>query len=502
MKLLQKKPTKTISGVAPLAVMLPPRKCKHGACLYCPKLNAPQSYTPESPAVLRAKSVNYSPEKQVLLRLKMFKDMNHPTDKIELIIMGGTFLQYPEKFQNQFIKSCYDSLNSKKSKTLEQAKKLNEKAKHRCVALCIETRPDVCDEKQIKKMLSWGATRVELGVQAIDDKIYKKINRGHTVQDVIDATKNLKQAGFKIGYHIMPGLYSSNEKKDTQMFKKIFSSQDFKPDQIKIYPCQVLKGAGLENLYYGGEYIPYTKEQTEKIIIKFLKLTPEYCRVMRIMREIPPAFLTAGIKNIDLRKDIEQEIRKQKIKIKEIRFREIGFALRDKKPNQEIDAKIKIKKSVYSASDGKEIFLQAINKNNILFGLCRLRINNNLTLKENIIKIGQKRMGNQITNRAKRGKSILISSLKANQSAAPKARPTAIIRELHVYGPALKLKQKGKISQHKGLGKKLLKTAEQIAKKHKTQKIKIISGVGVRQYYKKLGYKLDKDGIYMEKDFR
>ncbi|MAH46610.1 tRNA uridine(34) 5-carboxymethylaminomethyl modification radical SAM/GNAT enzyme Elp3 [Candidatus Pacearchaeota archaeon] len=496
MKLLQKKPTKTISGVAPLAVMLPPRKCKHGACLYCPKLNAPQSYTPESPAVLRAKSVNYSPEKQVLLRLKMFKDMNHPTDKIELIIMGGTFLQYPEKFQNQFIKSCYDSLNSKKSKTLEQAKKLNEKAKHRCVALCIETRPDVCDEKQIKKMLSWGATRVELGVQAIDDKIYKKINRGHTVQDVIDATKNLKQAGFKIGYHIMPGLYSSNEKKDTQMFKKIFSSQDFKPDQIKIYPCQVLKGAGLENLYYGGEYIPYTKEQTEKIIIKFLKLTPEYCRVMRIMREIPPAFLTAGIKNIDLRKDIEQEIRKQKIKIKEIRFREIGFALRDKKPNQEIDTKIKIKKSVYNASDGKEIFLQAVNKNNILFGLCRLRLNK--SNKNNIYKLGVKG-GGAVTNRAKRGNKLLISDKVAKN--AESIDREAIIRELHIYGPALKLKQKGKISQHKGLGKKLLKTAEQIAKKHKTQKLKIISGVGVREYYKKLNYTLDKEGIYMEKSF-
>ena len=460
-----KKPTKTISGVAPLAVMLPPRKCNHGACLYCPSLNAPQSYTPESPAVLRAKSVNYSPEKQVKVRLKMFKDMEHPTDKIELIIMGGTFLQYPEKFQNKFIKSCYDALNNRKSKNLEHAKKLNQKAKHRCVALCIETRPDVCDETQIKKMLGWGATRVELGVQAIDDKIYKKINRGHTVNDVIQTTKKLKQAGFKIGYHLMPGIYGSSPKKDIQMFKKIFSSQDFKPDQIKIYPCQVLKGAGLENLYYGGEYIPYSKEQAKKIIINFLKLTPEYCRIMRIMREIPPAFLIAGIKNIDLRKDIEEEIRKNNIKIKEIRFREIGFALRDKKTNSktnseinsEINSNIKIKKTIYKASDGKEIFLQAVNKNNILFGVLRLRFEKD------------------------------------------KNKP-AIIRELHIYGPALKLgKREKQKTQHKGLGKKLLKQAEQISKKSNHKSIKIISGVGVREYYKKFGYKLDKEGIYMEK---
>jgi len=450
-----RKPTKTISGVTPLAVMLPPRKCKHGACLYCPSLNAPQSYTPQSPAVLRAASVKYNPQKQVKARLKAFKAMKHPTDKIELIIMGGTFLQYPEKFQYEFIKNCYDALNNKKSKTLEQAKKLNQKAKHRCVALCIETRPDFCNEKQIKKILEFGATRVELGVQAIDDKIYKKVNRGHFVQDVIDATKRLKQAGFKVGYHLMPGIPGTNPKKDLKMFKQIFSSQKYKPDQIKIYPCQVLKGSELENLYYKGKYKPYTKKQIKKLLIKFLQLTPEYCRIMRIMREIPPVFLIAGTLNIDLRKDIEQEIRNKKLKIKEIRFREIGFALRD---NREINPKIKIKQTNYKASDGEEIFLQAINKDNLLFGLLRLRFEKD------------------------------------------KASP-AIIRELHVYGPSLKIKEHDdKKYQHKGLGKALLKKAEHFAKKANKTSLKIISGVGVREYYKKLGYELDGEG-YMVKEF-
>src|SRR3989338_908292 len=197
-----RKPTKTISGVTPVAVMLPPRKCAHGTCLYCPTLDAPQSYTPKSPAVMRAMALDYDAYKQTKARLEAFKIMNHPTDKIELIIMGGTFLSYPVKFQYKFIKDCYDALNSKKSKDLKEAKKLNEKAGHRCVALCIETRPDVCSEKDIRRILEFGCTRVELGVQAIDDGIYKKINRGHTVADVIQATKLLKDCNFKVFYHM------------------------------------------------------------------------------------------------------------------------------------------------------------------------------------------------------------------------------------------------------------------------------------------------------------
>jgi elongator complex protein 3 len=449
-----RKPTKTISGVAPLAVMLPPRQCPHGACLYCPTLLAPQSYTPESPAVLRAKACEYDAKKQIDARLEAFKAMGHPTDKIELIVMGGTFLSYPEEFQFSFIKECYDALNGKKSKSLTEAKKINETSKHRCTALCIETRPDFCSQKHIKNMLDWGTTRVELGVQAIDDKIYKKVNRGHTVQDVIDATKRLKKTGFKIGYHLMPGIPGSNPKKDLVMFKKIFSSKNFKPDQIKIYPCQVLKGAGIEQLYYGGEYVPYTREQTAELVIRMLKITPRYCRIMRIMREIPPSYLIAGIVNIDMRKDIEDEIRKKGTKIEEIRFREIGFALRD---NREIDPRIKIKITKYKASEGTEYFLEAVNKEDVLFGLLRLRLEKDKSLP-------------------------------------------AMVRELHVYGPTLNIGQKAEGEwQHKGLGKELMAQAEKISKKKGRKEIRVISGVGVREYYQKLGYSLDKDGIYMEK---
>ncbi|MDP1729285.1 MAG: tRNA uridine(34) 5-carboxymethylaminomethyl modification radical SAM/GNAT enzyme Elp3, partial [archaeon] len=312
-----RKPTKTLAGVTPIAVMPFPQKCKHGTCLYCPSLNVPQSYTPKSPPVLRAERLAYNPKKQVESRIKAFKAMNHPTDKIELIVMGGNFLDYSEKYKTNFIKLCYEALNGKKNKNLEQTKKLNEKAVHRCVALCLETRPDTItnNPKIIEELLSFGCTRVELGVQCLDDKIYKKINRGHGIKEVIGATKLLRDNGFKIGYHMMLGLPGSNEKKDLKMFKQLFSDERFKPDQLKIYPCQVISGAKLEKLYKNKKYKPYSEDKIKNLIIKIMQIIPNYCRVMRIMREIPPEFLVAGTKRIDLRKDIEEEIIKRKLKI-------------------------------------------------------------------------------------------------------------------------------------------------------------------------------------------
>ena len=442
-----RKPTKTISGITPVAVMLPPRGCKHGNCIYCPSMNVPQSYTPKSPVVLRAKSLDYDAYKQVVSRIKAFEVMNHPTEKIELIIMGGTFLEYPEKFQYEFIKGLYDGLNGKISKNLAAAKKLNEGAKHRCVALCIETRPDVCCEF-IGRMREFGCTRVELGVQLIDDKVYRLVKRGHTVKHVAEATKCLRDAGFKIGYHLMPGLPGSNLKKDLELFKKIFSDERFKPDQIKIYPCQVLPNSELEKLYWNGKYKPYTPEEIQKLLVSMLKVVPRYCRIMRIMREIPLEYLIAGSKHIGIRKDVEDELRKDNVRLKEIRYREIGFNKED------LNLDLKLKKTEYKAAGGKEYFLEIINKDDVLFGLLRLRITDK----------------------------------------------HAIIRELHVYGQSLKLGEIGKIGQHRGIGKWLMGEAEKLAKKEKCSEIKVISGVGVREYYKKIGYELDdKKGEYMRK---
>jgi elongator complex protein 3 len=456
-----RKPTKTLAGVTPIAVMVKPRPCSHGVCRYCPVFDVPQSYTPSSPPVLRAQRHEYDPYGQIESRLNAFNIMNHPTDKIEIIILGGTFLDYPVDYQYKFIKGIYEALNGKKSKSLEEAKKINELSKHRCVALCIETRPDFASTEDIKRALDFGCTRMEIGVQILDDEIYKHINRAHTVQDVINATSNLRDAGFKIGYHIMPGLPKSNPKKDLELFKLLWKDSNFKPDQLKIYPTQVMKNTGLERDFNRGKYKPYTVTETQSLLVQMFKVIPEYCRTMRVMRQFTPEHLIAGTTRISLRKDLDEDLRERKVDIKEIRFREVGHAMQH---NKNIDPKIEIKTQEYRANNGKEFFIQAVNKDNILFGLVRLRIPNNLEKPH-------------------------IEELK----------DCAIIRELHVYGQAINLGQKNKdLGQHKGLGKKLMKTAEEIVKKNKIKKLAVISGIGVRDYYRNLDYKLDH--WYMIKD--
>jgi len=485
---LIKKPVRTISGVTPLTVVIKPRKCNHGTCIYCPGgEKVPQSYTDKSPAIMRALALNYDPSLQVKNRLETLEKMGHPTDKIEIIILGGTFMQYPKEYKYEFIKKCFDALNEKNSRNLEEAKKINETAKHRCVALCIENRPDNCSDEEIKEMLNFGCTRVEIGVQMPDDNLYKKTNRGHSVKDVVEATKKLKDAGFKVGYHIMPGLPYSNEKKDLTLFKKIFSSEDFRPDQLKIYPCQVVSDSPLEKTYEAMKFVPYSEEQAREIITKMMFMIPEYCRVMRVMREFPKEKMISGIEKLDLRKDLEKEMRDKGMKVNEIRMREVGF-------NPNVSSNLKLKVIEYKASEGKEFFLEFVNDENILFGLLRLRIfeeeinDKNLTAKEVFEK-----SNSMINNK------IAENSGEAEFGAKNNRAKRAIIRELHVYGQAINLGQHEKdVTQHKGMGKMLMDKAEEITKENKIKKISVISGVGVREYYRKLGYNLE--GDYMVKD--
>ena len=455
-----RKPSKTLAGVTPIAVVVEPRRCDHGVCIYCPGgEKVPQSYTDKSPAVMRALMLDFDPFQQVKVRLKAFELMNHPTDKIELIILGGTFLQYPEKYQYLFIKKCYDALNDSESDNLEEAKKINETAKHRCIALCIENRPDNCSEEEIRRMLEFGCTRVELGVQMPDNELYKKTNRGHTIKEVIESSRKLRDSGFKLGYHIMPGLPYSNMEKDLKLFKEIFDNPYYRPDQLKIYPCQVIDDSPLARVYEKINFKPYNEVQTQYILEEMTKMIPEYCRTMRIMREIPPEKLVAGITRIDIRREVEKNLRKNKDKIREIRMRELGF---NKQYYKEIDDKINLKISEYEAGNGREFFMQFVNKDNILFGLLRLRFPD----------------------------SPFIEELKNS----------AIVRELHVYGKSLNIGEKGEDGQHTGIGKKLMKEAEKISRKKGFKKLAVISGVGVREYYRKLGYKLDGEGIYMMKE--
>lgn len=449
------KPTRTLSGVTIITVVAKPSACP-GKCIYCPKgESAPQSYTGLEPAVQRAIRNDYDPFLQVKDRLKQFKLMGHPRDKIEIIILGGTFLASSQKYQDNFIKKIFDSLNGKESKNLKEAQKINETAKHRCVGLTIETRADYCFEEHINQMLRLGTTRVEIGLQSVYEDVLRKINRGHSVEDAIKATRLAKDSCLKVTYHIMPGLPGVSLRKDLEQFKILFENQDFKPDSLKIYPTLVIKGTELYDMWRRREYEPLTNKKTIKLLLQAEKYIPKYCRLIRLQRDISAKKIDAGPWKSNLRELIEQKAEKEGIRIQEIRYREVGHKLlRGIKPDPK---HIKLCRFDYDASQGKEIFLSFEDvKNDILIGFIRLRI-------------PFKPFRPEITYK------------------------TALIRELHVYGPAVPIgKRAVKEWQHKGFGKRLLEKAEKIAKEEfDKNKMIILSGIGVRDYYRKFDYKLD-----------
>ncbi len=461
---IMRKSARTISGVTPVAVMTEPRPCP-GECVYCPTYpTAPQSYTPESPAVIRARQCGYDAGKQVKLRLKILAQMGHPTDKVELIVMGGTFLAGPEDYQYQFIKDCYDALNGEDSSArggLEEAKRLNETANHRCVGLCIETRPDWCQTKEITRMLEFGTTRVELGVQTLDDEIYQLVRRGHAVADVVRATQLLKEHGFKVHYHWMPGLPGSNPEKDLALSHQLFSDPRFRPDGLKIYPTMVVSGTELEKWLDAGRYQPYDHDTMVNLVVAIKAIVPRYVRISRVLRDIPGKFIVGGLKD-SLRNVVRQRLKEQGIECQCIRCREYGHRALN---NWEI-GEPKLVRMDYEASEGREIFLSFEDDRETLFGLLRLRLQS-----KPIARLGREAPGN-----------------------------LALVRELHVYGAEVPLNQHNpRAAQHKGLGKALLTEAERIAHEEFNAPLMVVlSGVGAREYYRaEFGYTAQAD--YMVK---
>jgi elongator complex protein 3 len=314
-KLLIGKNSRSLSGVSVITISSKPYPCP-GNCLYCPtQKSVPKSYLNNEPAILRAIRHNYDPSSQVKERLKVLNLNGHPTDKLEIIVIGGTFSFFNKQYQTQFIKKVFDACNIKPSKTLELSQKLNEKSKNRIIGLTIETRPDFINNQEIKHLRKLGVTRVELGVQSIFDDILKLNNRGHLIQRTIDATKLLKDSGFKICYHMMPNLYGSNPKKDLQMFKELFSNQAFQPDMLKIYPCMIIKEADLYKVYQKGLYKPYNYKTLSKLLKDILLILPPYVRVQRLIRDIPSQSIVEGVKISNLREIIEKELTKEKKKV-------------------------------------------------------------------------------------------------------------------------------------------------------------------------------------------
>jgi elongator complex protein 3 len=399
--------------------------------------------------------------KQIRVRLDSMADMGHPTDKIELIIMGGTFLSTPIDYQYQFIKDCYDALNGAISGSLAEAKQVNEKAACRCVGLCVETRPDFCGEDEVKRMLEFGTTRVEMGVQTLDDEIYRLVHRGHTVEDVVKATALLKKYGFKVHYHWMPGLPGSTPEHDLALSRLLFTDPRFRPDGLKIYPTMVVAGTELEKWFLDGRYQPYDNSTLLDLVAGIKAIVPKYVRISRVLRDIPVKFITAGYKD-SLRGPVKKRMQEKGLECHCIRCREYGHRAASGRKMGEPT----LQRMDYPASGGAEIFLSFEDERETLFGLLRLRI---------------------------QSESIPVSGLE-------NTTPAAVIRELHVYGPEVPLKNQSPDSaQHKGLGKALLKEAEHIAREEfNLQQMLILSGVGAREYYRtEFGYR--SAGDYMVK---
>ena len=390
--------------------------------------------------------------------------IGHKVDKIELIIMGGTFPATPIEYQTWFIQRCLDAITGKTSASLEEAKANAETSPVRNVGITVETRPDWSKQPHIDSMLDMGVTRIELGVQNPDDEIYRLVGRTHTVRDVEEATRIAKDAGLKIVYHLMPGMPGSNPQKDIAAFKRIFTDAAFKPDMIKIYPCLCIAGTKAHGWYQKGTYTPYTTEQAAALIAEIKKFIPPWVRVMRVQRDIPAGLILAGVKKSNLRQLAIETLREQGGKCQCIRCREVGHRMEVDHVKPDLE-KVKIESFCYDASEGKEIFISAEDKeNNILLGYLRLR----------------------------------VPSAKAHRPEIT-AMPSAIVRELHVYGPLVPVgKHSAGAWQHKGFGADLLKEAERIAREDfGVKKLLVISALGTRRYYMRFGY--ERDGVYVSK---
>ncbi len=476
-----KKMTRILSGVATVAVMAKPYECPHGRCIYCPggvEYGTPQSYIGDEPALMRARRVNYDPYLQVQVRLKQYRDyIGWYPSKVEVIVMGGTFLAYPQDYQEFFITEIYRAMNdfpdtqSPTKTTLEAEQERNEKASVRCVGLTIETRPDWGLEKHADLMLRFGATKVELGVQSIYDDVLTLIKRGHSVSDVIKSTRILKDSGFKVAYHVMPGLPGSDPNRDIEVIKTIFSDSSFRPDYLKIYPTLVIAGTELHKMWVRGEYRALSDEEAVKLISEMYRYIPEYVRIQRVQRDVPAQIIIDGPRKGNLRELIEERCVREGIKIREIRWREAGRALMKRGIIPRLET-LELRRMRYEASDGIEEFLSIEDpEGDVVAGILRLRIPSQHAHRPEVAGGGK-----------------------------------ALIRELHVYGVPLAPGDEPHTNlelQHRGFGKKLLLEAERIAvEEYDAREILVLSGVGVRDYYRSLGYRKLQNSPYMHKNLK
>ncbi len=449
--ILKKKPIRTASGVAVVALMTSPAPCPHGKCVYCPGgvgQGTPQSYTGAEPAAMRALQHGFEPEAQTRARLHQLHEIGHRTDKVELIVIGGTFTSRSRDYREAFVTGCLDALNGRPSSRLEDAQRINETADHRCIGLTIETKPDCFLGEEVDHSLRLGVTRVELGVQSLYDDVLHRVNRGHGIKEVAEATRVAKEAGLKVGYHMMPGLPGSSFERDLRALKQLFENPRYRPDMLKVYPALVIKGTGLYELWRRGQYEALDSEEAALLLAEAKRHVPPYVRILRIQREIPAGEIEAGVSKGDLRDRIRQIMKAGGHRCRCVRCREAGLKRVAVDPER-----VRLGRMEYEASGGIEHFLSFEDfEHEVLVGYARLRLGSR-----------------------------------------------AALRELKIFGQMVPFDHEpGQRWQHRGFGKALVTECETLAGAAGHKKLLVTSGVGARGYYRKLGYSLQRP--YMVKN--
>ncbi|RKP01005.1 hypothetical protein CXG81DRAFT_12539 [Caulochytrium protostelioides] len=471
---LKAKPVRTASGIAIVAVMCKPHRCPHIAmtkqiCVYCPGgpdsdfEYSTQSYTGYEPTSMRAIRARYDPFDQARGRIDQLRSLGHSVDKVEYVLMGGTFMSLSESYRDWFIANLHDALSGHTSQDVDEAVRLSERSVTKCIGITIETRPDYCLRPHLSQMLRYGCTRLEVGVQSVFEDVARDTNRGHTVRAVTECFQMCKDAGYKVVAHMMPDLPNVGMERDIAQFIEYFENPDFRSDGLKLYPTLVIRGTGLYELWRTGRYRNYSPSALIDLVAQIMALVPPWTRIYRVQRDIPMPLVTSGVEHGNLRELALQRMKDLGTTCRDVRTREVGIVdIHTKVQPDEVE----LVRRDYMANGGGETFLAYEDpEQDILIGLLRLR---------------------------KCGDATFRPELKD-------AGPTSIIRELHVYGSVVPIHNRDPTKfQHQGFGTLLIEEAERIAlEEHGSVKMAIIAGVGTRQYYAKLGYHLD--GPYMSK---
>ena len=451
---LQMKPTRSQAGVTVVTVLTKPYPCP-GECIFCPTdVRMPKSYLHDEPGAQRAERHGFDPYTQATARIRALEQIGHPAEKIELLILGGTWSSYTREYQEWFVKRCFEAMNGVEAETLAQAQEINTEAKRRNVGLVVETRQDRIDDAELRWLRALGVTKVQVGIQSLDDRILTLNNRGHDVQATRDAFRLLRLAGFKIHGHWMANLLGATPESDVEDYGRLWSDPAIRPDELKIYPCILVENAELYEYWQRGEYVPYSEEEVRDVLVSCMVKTPRWVRLNRVIRDFPTTHVVAGNKKANMRQIAQNKVEEEGLQLRDIRYREIR---RERVGRKELQLRV----DSYETEGSEEHFLSFETADERIAGFLRL------------------------------------SFPERNQPHPfPELSDHAMIREVHVYGPALDLGEESRgEAQHMGLGTELIEKARQMAREAGYGNLAVISAIGTRNYYAKLGFELN--GLYM-----